>query len=386
MSAAVIMPDGRRWAGVSGQSSVAAGAAVTADTPFVVGSITKTFTAATIMQLADEGRLSIDDPLSRWLPTYPRAADITLRMLLSHTSGVFNYFEHPAYNRRVFGDPTHLWTPQEILDTFGAPSYCAPGTCYHYSNTGFILLGLVVEKVTGSTLGNELRRRWFVPLGLNGTYFQGDTPLPPSAAQGHILRIDDRLVELGDGSDYRPTRSAASVAWAAGGIASTADDLATWCDALYGGHLLSARALAEMTDFAAYPHSSHTYGLGTRTRFVDGRRMDGHTGSLRGFYAAIWHFPVESLTVVIDFNLGRIDPNPMADRLARIALEAAGYPAPTPSPSPTPFVPPTRSPVPSLSPTPTASPTPSPTPTPIPLPSGSPSPSASPSLAPLSSP
>jgi D-alanyl-D-alanine carboxypeptidase len=341
------MPDGSRWAGVSGQASVDPPAVVAVDTPFVAGSVTKTFIAATVMSLADDGALSIDDHLSKWLPAYPRADQITLRQLLSHTSGVYDFFEHPSYNRMVFGNPTRVWTPQEVLDTFVLDPYCDPGTCYHYSNTGFVLLGLVIEAQTGMSLGDELRERWFGPAGLSRTYFQDGDPLPADAAYGHLLRLNDRLLELDDGSDYRPTTSAATVAWACGSVESTATDLATWADGVYGGHLLSAESLAEMTDFAANPYSDESYGLGTRTRFFEGRRMVGHTGSLRGYYAAMWHYPVENVTVVVELNLGRIDPNPMADELAAVALRASGYPAPTPSPSPSPtptFVPPVPSP------------------------------------------
>src|SRR4029453_8939762 len=111
-----------------------------------------------------------------------------------------------------------------------------------------------------------------------------------------------------------------------GAVESTATDLATWADGLYGGDLLSAESLAEMTDFAANPYADESYGLGTRTRFFEGRRMVGHTGSLRGYYAAMWHYTVENLTVVIKLDLGRVDPNPMADQLAAVALRAAGYP------------------------------------------------------------
>jgi D-alanyl-D-alanine carboxypeptidase len=353
ISAAVIMPDGSRWAGVSGLSEVTPPVDVTLATPFVIGSVTKTFVTATIMALADEGALSIDDPLSKWLPDYPRASEITLRELLGHTSGVFNYFEHPMYNRLVFGNPSFDWTPQEILDTFSGAPYCDPGDCYHYSNTGFVLLGLVIEAQTGMSLGDVFRGRWFEPLGLANTYWQGDTPLPADAAYGHLLRTGDRLLELNDGSDYRPTLSSASVAFSAGEIAAPATDLATWCRALYGGGLVSDQALAEMEDYAANPYSLDSYGLGTRTRLFEDRRMFGHTGSLRGFYVAMWHFPVEDLTVVVELNLGRIDPNPLADQLAAIALRAAGYPAPTPSPSPAPTASPTftASPAPSVTPT-----------------------------------
>ncbi len=343
MSAAVIMPDGSRWAGVSGQASLDPPATVDLNTAFSAGSITKTFIATTIMSLQDEGALSIDDHLSKWLPDYPNADQITLRQLLSHTSGVFDFFMHPSYNRLVFGDPLRVWTPQEVLDTFVLDPYCAPGTCYHYSNTGYVLLGLVIEAQTGQTLGDVLRQRWFGPLGLTNTYFEdGGSPLPSDAAYGHLLRVGGSR-EIDDGTDYRPTTSAATVAWACGAVESTATDLATWASDVYGGHVLSAGSLAEMTDFAANPYSDESYGLGTRTRFFDGRRMVGHTGSLRGFYGAMWHYPAENLTVVINLNLGRIDPNPLADQLAAIALADAGYPLATPSPTPLPSATPAAS-------------------------------------------
>ncbi len=235
------MPDGSRWAGVSGQSSLDPPANVDVDTPFVAGSITKTFIAATIMSLADEGALSIDDHLSKWLPGYARADQITLRHLLSHTSGVYDYFEHPSYNRLVFGNPTRVWTPQEVLDTLVLDPYCDPGTCYHYSNTGFLLLGLVIEAQTGQRLGDVLRQRWFGPVGLADSYFQDGGPTPSDAAYGHLLRIGERVHELDDGTDFRPTTSAATVAWAVGAVESTATDLASWANALYGGHLAVGR-------------------------------------------------------------------------------------------------------------------------------------------------
>ena len=335
LSATVIMPDGSKWEGAAGQSSVDPSVPASVDTVFSAGSVTKTFVAATIMQLADEGALDIDDPLSTWLSDFPGATDISLRHLLGHTSGVFNYFEHPAYNRSVFGEPAHVWTPTEILDRFVVDDpYCNPGTCYHYSNTGYVLLGLVIEEVSGALLGDELRNRWLTPLDLDETFFQDETALPSNASTGHLIRRDDRLIEVEDGSDYRPTTSAASVAWAAGAIAATSGDLADWCRALYGGSLVSVDSLSEMTDYLASPYTRGAYGLGTRTREFEGRRMFGHTGSLRGFYTAMWHYPAENLTVVIMLNLGRVDPNPMADRLAHIAFEAAGYPSPTGSPAP----------------------------------------------------
>ncbi|CAN5664431.1 hypothetical protein BH23CHL7_BH23CHL7_14700 [soil metagenome] len=327
LGAAVLFADGTLWSSGSGFGQLAAALPATGDTPFVVGSISKTFVAATIMQLAEEGTLGLDDRLSRWLPDHPRAAQITLRQLLMHTSGEFNYFEHPTYNRRVFGDPTHDWTPDEILTAFREAPYFAPGTGYHYSNTGFVILALVIEAATGNPLGDEYRRRFLEPLDMADTFFQGDAPPPSRAATGYLVGTDGPRA-ISDGTDYRPTTSAATVAWAAGAVVASASDLATWADALYGGKLLAPASLAQMTDFSANSYAGATYGLGTRTRFMSGRRAVGHTGSLRGFAAAMWHFPGEGITVVVLSNRGRVDVNPIADRLAAEALRAAGYDVP----------------------------------------------------------
>lgn len=332
ISAAVIFPDGSRWAGAAGSAALDPRLPATPDTPYVVGSITKTFVAALALELAEEGVFDLDESLDRWLPDYPRANRITLRHLLNHTSGVFNYFEHPAYNRTVFGEPNRTWQPQEILDSFSGPPYFEPGAGFHYSNTGFVLLGMVIEKATGSTLGAEFEGRFISPLGLADTYFQADGPPVSDAAQGH-LRRHGVPQEVSDGTDYRPTKSAATVAWAAGGMVLSADDLATWCRALYGGDLLSPESMAQLTDYSL--PGALDYGLGTRTRLLDGRRMFGHTGSLRGFMTVMWHFPDVDLTVVLLNNLGRINPNPMVDSLSAVAMPlAAGYVPASVAPSP----------------------------------------------------
>ncbi|HEY5521506.1 MAG TPA: serine hydrolase domain-containing protein [Candidatus Limnocylindrales bacterium] len=310
IAAAMIFPDGSIWNAGSGYAQFNTDELATPKTPFVVASITKTFVTAAIMQLADEGKLSIDDPLSNWLPGYPNAVDITLRELLAHTSGVFNYLQYPGFNRIVFKkNAGHFWTPQEILDTFAHAPNFAPGEGFHYSNTGFILLGLVIEAVTGQALGDVFAQRFFIPLGLNNTYFQGSGPPPSSAAQGYGF-VKGVYKEWSDGSSYRPGISGATVSWSAGAIASSARDIAKWCAALYGGHVVSAKALSEMEAYTNW------YGLGTWTRVHSGRRMFGHIGSFHGFDAAMWYYPSTGLTVVVLTNLANISANPIADALA----------------------------------------------------------------------
>lgn len=322
ISATIIFPDGSTWSAADGSAQISPAKEAKSNTPFVVGSISKTFVAAAVMQLVDEGALSLEDPLSNWRPDYPNAAAITLRMLLSHTSGVFNLYESPDYSRVVARRPHHTWTPQEVLDKLGGAPYCDPGTCYHYSNTGFILLGLVIEAETGKALGAVFRERFFTPLGLDATYFQGDGPPPPGSARGYMATQAGN-VAIDDGSAYRPTESEGTVIWAAGGIVARAADIAQWGRALYGGHVVSADSLAQMTDFVLRPgHQGGYYGLGTRQRSFDGINMEGHTGTLRAFNAAMWYLPSLDLTVVVMTNRTGIDANAITDALLAVALPA----------------------------------------------------------------
>jgi D-alanyl-D-alanine carboxypeptidase len=320
MTAAIIFPDGSTWSDASGQAEVSPARRALVSTPFVAGSITKTFVAATILQLAEEGALSLDDPLSDWLPDYPRADDITLRHLLSHYSGVFNLFDSPDYTRLVIREGKgHKWTPQEVLDKLGGDPYCAPGGCYHYSNTGFVLLGMVIEAETGKSFGQVLKERFWTPLGMSATYFQGDGAPPSSSARGYVPTSSGNKA-VSDGTNYRPTKSEATVVYAAGGIVSTCKNLARWADALYGGDVLSDESLALLTGYVSHPDGA--YGLGTRTRTYQGNRMFGHTGALRGFNAAMWHLTSLDVTVVVMTNRTRIDANKITDAFLSVVVPA----------------------------------------------------------------
>jgi D-alanyl-D-alanine carboxypeptidase len=322
ISAAIIFPDGSTWSTALGFADVAAAKAATTSTPFVVGSVSKTFVAAGILKLVDEGALSLDDPLSNWLPSYPRAAQITLRMLLTHTSGVFNLYESPKYTRKVVNKPHRTWTPQMVLDKLGGAPYCNPGACYHYSNTGFILLGMVIEKETGKSLGTFWRESFFAPLGMANTFFQGDGPPPPTSAFGY-RKTKTGNVLINDGSTYRPTQSEGTVIWAAGGIVASAQDIATWGRALYGGDVLSDMSLARMTAFTFHPEKQGGYyGMGTRMRQFQGYNLEGHTGTLRAFNAAMWYLPELDLTIVVETNRTGIDANAITDALLAVAVPA----------------------------------------------------------------
>jgi len=316
VAAAVRLPDGSRWIGVSGRAVLGKNSRnVQRYTPFAVGSLTKTFLAALVLQLRDEGHFWLGTSIDRWLPNYPKASKITVKMLLNHRSGIFDYFDHPKYEKKVFGRPGHYWKTKEILALTG-PRYCSPGKCYHYSNTNYVLLSIIVRKVTGRTAAAEIRDRFIEPLGLTDTFFQGREPIGRVPAKGYWW-LGSGWKGFSDGTLYRPNRSAATVAHAAGAMVSSVRDISDWQNALLGGKLLSPKAMELMLTFSG----PKGYGLGMRYAELDGRPGVGHGGSLRGFVSIMYRLPDEDLDVVILTNLGRTNIEGLADKLTRITLK-----------------------------------------------------------------
>jgi D-alanyl-D-alanine carboxypeptidase len=324
VAAAVRLPDGSRWIGVSGDRIVGPNARpVQPGTPFAIASLTKTFMAALILQLREEGRLWLGTKISTWLPDYPKADRITVKMLLNHRSGIFDYFAHPGYETRVFGRPTHRWRPAEILGLTG-PRYCAPGKCYRYSNTNYVLLGKIVRKVTGKSPARNIRERFLQPLGLDETFFQGQERIGREPAKGYWATTSGWR-GFSDGTRLRPNTSGATVAESAGALVSSVRDISDWQDALLGGEVLAPASLELMLQF----HPSSGYGLGMRYARLDGRLGIGHGGSLRGYVSLMYRLPSEDLDVVVLTNLGRTNIQTLADRLTRATLRHVGSdPAP----------------------------------------------------------
>jgi D-alanyl-D-alanine carboxypeptidase len=299
--AAIRMPDGTIWTGATGRAIVGQGGEMaTVDTPWVIGSITKTFVAALAFKLQEEGRLSLDDPISTWLPDYPNGSAITLRMLMNHTSGIADYFWNANYKTLVFDRPDHHWTVDEILAMAAeqAPIF-RPGADQSYSNTGYILVGRILEIVGGEPLAKQLRDRFFDPLGLTSVVFQGDEEVPAGAAKGYWR--DAGWVDWSDDSNIRPSTSAATVVWAAGAVIASVTDLLTWEDALYSGRILSPDSLAQLLTFG-----KAGYGPGTRYQKLAGWDGYGHGGSLRGFNAGMYRMPEVPVDVIVMTNRGDI--------------------------------------------------------------------------------
>jgi D-alanyl-D-alanine carboxypeptidase len=319
LSLAIRLHDGTIWTAVTGKAQVENKhkRAVTPDTAFSAGSITKTFVGALVMQLIQRGVLHLNDRLSKWVPGYPNGKHILLSELLQHTSGLFDYFDNPKYDPAVFGHPHHLWTVPEILALVEHP-YFPPGTHWHYSNTNFILLGQVLQKATRAGVGNLIRNRLLKPLHLADADFQDHEPKLPDEANGYLWS-GSGWIGWDDGSNYRPNPSAATVSWTAGAMLASPSDLVRWAHALYAeGRIVNGATLNEMTDF-----NKHDYGLATERFFTNNntqtqRPLWGHAGSLRGFEAQMWYDPARDVTISLMGNRGRVSLRPAIQDLLRV--------------------------------------------------------------------
>jgi D-alanyl-D-alanine carboxypeptidase len=242
---------------------------------FRVGSLTKTFVATVVLQLLGEQKIALDDTVERWLPgLVPNGENITLRELLNHTSGLFSYGDDPAVPKPYLrGDSGYIWTPRQLLKiAFMHKPLFPPGRRYSYSDTNYILLGLIVEKVTGRPLASELSQRIVRPLGLNDTSFGTTTHITGSHADGYI-RLNGHLVDF---------VASPTVAWAAAAIVSTADDIAHFYRALLSGRLLSPPLLRQMETTVRWGHPGG-YGLGLMDPQLSCGAVWGHLGEFPGY-------------------------------------------------------------------------------------------------------
>ena len=242
-----------------------------------VGSMTKMAVATVVLQLAGEGRLGLDDPVERWLPKLvPNGRNITLRQLLNHSSGLYNYTDDlKVFKPYLDGNVGFTWTPRQLVKIAvkDHDPLFPPGDHHSYSNTGYVLLGLVIEKVTGTSLGTQLRRRVFEPLDLQGTSFAIPRRVTGSLVHGYLIGLGPDGGML-DATEWNP-----SWEWAAGAMTSTADDLARFLRALLRGRLLPSKMLDQMLTTIPAGTPGFRYGLGIAAIDTPCGTLWGHDGS-----------------------------------------------------------------------------------------------------------
>lgn len=304
--------DATLYRGAVGQANLELDVPLTPDQAFRIASVTKMFTAATVLRLAEQGKLSLDDKLSAYVPDIANGDQITIRQLLNHTAGVSDIVHTitPGFSRRDVDTATLL------EDVKSRPAAFAPGTRWSYSNAGFILLGAVIEKVAGKRWYEAVRDEVVMPVGLKHTTYGAAGPLIPGRVAGYTTEGQTHAVR-----NANPI--SASIPAAAGGLVSTADDLAAWMRALVGGRLLDKTSLDAMGTAAPdVPGTSpaYRYGLGLYLWTVRGEPMIGHTGQIDGFTSMVAYLPSRDVTLVVLANDDAFDAQTLGRRLAAIAV------------------------------------------------------------------
>jgi CubicO group peptidase (beta-lactamase class C family) len=280
-------------------------------TMFRIGSITKQFTAAAIMKLAEQCRLALDDDITKHLHDYPtHDHTVTIRHLLTHTSGIRSYTGIPGFMEKHTSDPL---SHEELLAFFkDEPLEFAPGARFAYNNSGYYLLGMIIENVAGAPYGDFLQAEFFAPLGLTRTRYDSTEEVIVNRAQGYTLRngalCNDKSVFMG-------------IPGAAGGLISTAGDLVRWQIALISGGVVTAESYKLMTTpFTLSDGASTRYGFGLAVGDLDGKPVVDHGGGIFGFTSFLAYFPDDKLHVALIANSDAVSSDRIAREIARAAL------------------------------------------------------------------
>jgi D-alanyl-D-alanine carboxypeptidase len=288
----VWVPGEGSWVEAKGLANVEAEQAMDIADNVRIGSLTKTFVATVILQLVDEGRVGLDDLLQDYAPEVPDSGEITVRMLLDHTSGIFDYTSDGEFTKALDAEPLRKWQPQELVDiAISHQPYFAPGQGWQYSNTNYILLGMIVEQVTGNQVGDEIQARINGRLGLSNTSFPEGPEMSGKYSRGYMYGEGD--IDLEDIT----TAFDPSFAWAAGGMISNLGDLEAWAKAMADGDLLSRATQEERLNFMDAREGTR-YGLG----IMDYKGFLGHGGDIPGFSNAAFYNPSMDVTIVLSLN------------------------------------------------------------------------------------
>ena len=279
---------------------------ISPETKFRIASLTKSFTAMAIMQLEEAGKLSLSDAVSKHLPDYPRGDEMTLFQVLHHTAGIPDMLQLPAYWEKL----QDTCTAAEAVEIFKyEPLHFDPGSEWEYSNSGYVLLGYIIETITGKQLCDYFNEHIFIPLMMSGTGWESATPIENFGASGYHLEAQRRVA--------MPSINM-SVNHGAGALFSTIDDLYKWDRALYSNKLLGAEEMKKIFT----PHlNAYGGGWGIMQHQRFGKEIIFMNGRFSGFSANISRYPGDDLCIIVLSNLMDTDPRIIADNLAGIIFE-----------------------------------------------------------------
>lgn len=296
-----------QWTGAAGMADIGRGIPMEPCHVGKVASVTKLFTGVLVMKLVEQGKLNLDDPLTKWLPSkytskVKNAGHCTVRQLLNHTSGIYDIIEDNTFYLNVLNDPARKWRPEELIEfAYGKDPFFAPGADVEYSNTNFLLAAMVLEAASGRPHAELMHELILDPLGLRNSYYHWHDPLPDFTAQGYFdLYNNGTLVNMsdfntGNGNGY-------------GGLYSTVFDLKVFLEALLRDQtLLTPAAYTEMTTITAQSADNESYGVAIRKDFLERAPNEfalGHRGRDLAYSADLFYFPNQDATMVFLINYG----------------------------------------------------------------------------------
>ena len=304
------------WTGASGLADRDQQVRMTPSTPIRIASVSKMFTAVVVMQLVEEGTIALGAPVATWFPDLlPDGERITVRQLLQHTSGVYDYLEDRSFVAQAQRGHERVWKPEELV-AYAVRFPSGRLGRWDYSSTNYVVLGMLVERVTGQSLAQQMRQRIFEPFDMRETVFAPQEAVPQRMAHGYSQRTDITNVSM-------------SFGFATSSIVSTAEDLQRFGQALFAGDVLRTETRALMFDFVSgrgqYGMPNLEYGLGMmrnqlpldsfsiqRAYSIDDRMVIGHIGGYGGFRTALWYAPASDVLITLSFNQAQADPNDVA--------------------------------------------------------------------------
>ncbi len=325
LSASVIIPGKGTWNGVSGVSHDT----VPIDTAmvFAIGSVSKNFTATAILLLQEDGALSVNDSLHQYLPSFPNIdSTITIKQLLQHRSGIYNYTDNTAWQNAVNNSPSQPMLPLDVLNNYIGNPTGAPGSGFRYSNTNYLLLGLIIEEASGMEYHSFIRQRVLDPHQLNSFYVAENEPATGVAP--HNWSDPDMNGSATDIYNF-PLTAVFGSSPADGALTGTPNDLARYGQLLYTGQILQDSSLQQMLQFGATMSSTFNgYGLGTMRFMLGGHPVWGHSGNIAGFAATLAFSPTDSIVVALASNQDVISTSLALSMLqhARLTLVSATTP------------------------------------------------------------
>jgi D-alanyl-D-alanine carboxypeptidase len=300
------IPGEGSWIAAKGFADLRSRQAMRSSYYFRIGSITKTFTVTALLILADEKKLGLDDPVSKYVDFVPNGDSITLRMLANMTAGLHSYTEDDAWIASMLGNLNRVWTPRELVDVgLRSPADFAPGAGFHYSNTNTVLLGMILEKVSGRRIQDLFAQKLYAPLHLRHTIWPTSGQMPSPHASGYTEQTLDN-------TRANATNRDPSWAFTAGELISTMADLRAWVTSYTTGSLVSPQMQKERLTWVTLPPNTpeRHYGLG----IGEDHGWLGHTGELPGYNTAAYYLPAKKAVVVVmvnsDIPVGKANPAP----------------------------------------------------------------------------